>query len=89
MQANYPLSVWTLLPVSEMNLICLQDPMDQAQASTIGCLAKGRKAGTGEKVANMMVATGHGIKGIVICKGYEKLNNILYFDQHFNTMFAQ
>lgn len=79
MQANYPLSVWTLLLVLEMNLICLQDSMDQAQASTIGCLAKGRKAGTGEKVANMMVATGHGIKGIVICKKIRKTEQYSVF----------
>ena len=43
-----------------------------------GCLAKGSKAGTGGKVAKMMVAITHG-KGVLICERYEKNGCAIFY----------
>lgn len=38
-----------------------------------GCVAKGRKEGSGANVVHMMVAVTYG-KGVIICEEYEKMN---------------
>ena len=43
-----------------------------------GCLAKGSKAGTGGKVAKMMIAITHG-KGVLICERYEKNGCAIFY----------
>jgi len=53
--------------------------------------AEGSKAGTGGKVAKLIVAISHG-KGMLICERYEKMH-AQYFthliDQYFDTMFER
>ena len=53
-------------------------------------MAKGKKVGTGGKVAKFIVAISFG-KGVVICERYETMNgNFLasFIDENFNTMFS-
>ena len=104
MQANYPPNVWTdsiAFYPDGVSFVHKTNPMDQARAPNgrvwrkkseglaQGCLAKGCKAGTGGKVAKMMVAISHG-KGVVICERYEKMDAqyfASFIDRHFDTMF--
>ena len=54
-------------------------------------MAEGSKAGTGGKVAKMMVAITHG-KGVLICERYKKMDAqyfISFIDHHFDTMFER
>ena len=106
MQANYPPNVWTdsiAFYLDGVSFVHKTNPMDQARAPkgrvwrkkseglAQGCLAKGRKAGTGGKVAKMMVAISHG-KGVVICERYEKMDAqyfASFIDRHFDTMFER
>lgn len=44
-----------------------------------GCIAKGRKEGTGANVVKLMVAVAYG-KGVIICEEYEKLNGEYFAD---------
>ena len=82
------------------NLLRLQDELHGPSASSQresvekseglkqGCLAKGSKAGTGGKVAKMMVAISHG-KGVLTCERYEKMDAqyfTSFIDQHFDIM---
>ena len=88
---------------NEVSFVYKTNPMDQARAPKgrvwrkkseglkQGCLAKGSKAGTGGKVAMMMVAISHG-KGVLTCERYEKLDAqyfTSFIDQHFDTMFER
>ena len=71
MQENYPPTVWTetvAFYLDEVSFVYKTNPMDPTRAPKgrvwrkkseglkQGCLAKGSKAGTGGKVAKMMVA---------------------------------
>ena len=63
----------------------------KSEGLTQGCLAKGRKVGTGGKVARSTVAISHG-KGVLVCDRCVKMDaNYLssFIDQNFNTMFKQ
>ena len=86
MQADYPMNVWTdsiAFYLDGISFVYKTNPMDQAcvpkgrvwrkksEGLTQGCLAKGRKVGTGGKVAKFMVAISHG-KGVLVCDRYEK-----------------
>ena len=106
MQADYPLNVWKdsiAFYLDGVSFVYKTNPMDQARAPkgrvwrkkseglTQGCLAKGRKVGTGGKVAKFMVAISHG-KGVLVCDRYEKMDANYFspfIDQNFNTMFVQ
>ena len=85
MQADYPLNVWKdsiAFYLDGVLFVYKTNPMDQARAPkgrvwrkkseglTQGCLAKGRKVGTGGKVAKLMAAISHG-KGVLVCDRYE------------------
>ena len=100
MQADYPLNVWKdsiAFYLDGVSFVYKTNPMDQARAPkgrvwrkkseglTQGCLAKGRKVGTGGKVAKFMVAISHG-KGVLVCDRYYFSS---FIDQNFNTMFMQ
>lgn len=106
MQENYPPTVWTdnlAFYLDGVSFVYKTNPMDQARAPKgrvwrkkseglkQGCLAKGSKAGTGGKVAKMMVAITHG-KGVLTCERYEKMDAqyfTSFIDQHFDTMFER
>ena len=106
MQADYPLNVWKdsiAFYLDGVLFVYKTNPMDQARAPkgrvwrqkfeglTQGCLAKGRKVGTGGKVAKSMAAISHG-KGVLVCDRYEKMDANYFssfIDQNFNTMFVQ
>lgn len=106
MQADYPLNVWKdsiAFYLDGVLFVYKTNPMDQARAPkgrvwrkkfeglTQGCLAKGRKVGTGGKVAKFMAAISHG-KGVLVCDRYEKMDANYFssfIDQNFNTMFVQ
>lgn len=106
MQENHPPTVWTeavAFYLDGVSFVYKTNPMDQARAPKgrvwrkkseglkQGCLAKGSKAGTGGKVAKMMVAISHG-KGVLTCERYEKMNAqyfTSFIDQHFDTMFER
>ena len=105
MQADYALNVWkdsVAFYLDGFSFLYKTNPMDQARAPkgrvwrkkseglTQGCQAKGRKVGTGGKVAKFIVAISHG-KGVLVCDRYEKMDaNYLssFIDQNFNTMFV-
>ena len=93
MQANYPPTVWTdnlAFYLDGVSFVYKTNPIDQARAPKgrvwrkkseglkQGCLAKGSKAGTGGKVAKMMVARTHG-KGVLICERYEKNGCAIFY----------
>ena len=106
MQADYPLNVWKdsiAFYLDGVLFVYKTNPMDQARAPkgrvwrqkfeglTQGCLAKGRKVGTGGKAAKFMAAISHG-KGVLVCDRYEKMDANYFssfIDQNFNTMFVQ
>lgn len=55
-----------------------------------GCVAKGRKEGTGLNVVRLMVAVAYG-KGVIICEEYKKLNGAYFADfvkRNFINMFG-
>lgn len=55
-----------------------------------GCLAKGRKEGTGVNVVRFMVAIAHR-KGVIMCEEYDKLNGAYFADfvqRNFVNMFG-
>ena len=55
-----------------------------------GCIAKGRKEGTGGKVLRLMVAISYN-KGVIFCEPYEKMNGryfVAFIDNHFDRLFA-
>ena len=55
-----------------------------------GCVAKGRKEGTGANVVKFMVAIAYG-KGVIICEEYDKLNGDYFADfikRNFINMFG-
>lgn len=77
------------------------NPLDQARTpkSTIlrkkseglvrGCTTKGKKEGSGGKVAKFMVAVTHG-KGVIACEPFEKMNGQYFANfitDHFPTLF--
>jgi len=93
MTENYPSTVWTetiAFYLDGVSFVNKTNPMDQVRAPKgivwrkksegleQGCLAKGSKAGTGGKVAKMMVAASPG-KGVLTCERYEKwMRNTLH-----------
>ena len=52
-----------------------------------GCVAKGRKEGTGANVVRMMVAVAYE-KGVIICEEYDKMNGV-YFSDFIRRNFIQ
>ena len=106
MQADYPPNVWTdsiAFYLDGVSFVYKANPLDQARAPKgrvwrrkseglkQGCLAKGRKAGTGGKVAKFMVAITYG-RGVLVCERYEKMNGnyfASFIDRNFNSMFAR
>lgn len=106
MQADYSPSVWTeaiAFYLDGVSFAYKTNPMDQARAPKgrvwrrksegliQGCLAKGRKCGTGGKVAKFIVAISFG-KGVLVCKRYETMNANFFasfIDQNFNNMFVR
>jgi transposase len=55
-----------------------------------GCVAKGRKEGTGLNVVKLMVAVAYG-KGVIVCEEYSKLNGAYFADfvkRNFINMFG-
>ena len=54
-----------------------------------GCVAKGRKCGTGGKLVHLMVAISYN-KGVIMCEQYEKLNGayfVSFIERNFENMF--
>ena len=106
MQADYPPNVWTdsiAFYLDGVSFVYKAKPLDQARAPKgrvwrrkseglkQGCLAKGRKAGTGGKVAKFMVAITYG-RGVLVCERYEKMDGnyfASFIDRNFNSMFAR
>lgn len=77
------------------------NPLDQARAPksrifrkaseglSVDCTSKGKKEGSGGKMARFMVAITHG-KGVLICEPYEKLDGqyfAKFIDENFERLF--
>lgn len=102
---NYSPAFWTeniAFYLDGVNFVHKTKPSDQARAPRKkvwrkkseglkpGCVAKGKKEGTGGNVVHMMVAVSYG-KGVIICEQYEKLNGDYFADfikRNFVTMFG-
>jgi len=91
---NFSKNIWTdgiAFYLDGVNFVYKTKPKDQTFAPTKrvwrkkggglkqGCLAKGRKEGTGVNVVRLMVAVAYG-KGVIICEQYEKLTRASFAD---------
>ena len=88
MKANYGQEIWTegiSFYLDGTGFTYKRNPLDQARAPKArvwrkkseglapGCIAKGRKEGTGGKVLRLMVAISYN-KGVICCEPYKKMN---------------
>ena len=105
MKANYSQEIWTegiAFYLDGTGLTYKRNPLDQARAPKArvwikkseglapGCIAKGRKEGTGGKVLRLMVAISYN-KGVIYCEPYEKMSGryfAVFIDNHFDHLFA-
>ena len=105
MKANYSQEIWTegiAFYLDGTGFTYKRNPLDQARAPKArvwrkrseglapGCIAKGRKEGTGGKVLRLMVAISYN-KGVICCEPYEKMNGryfAAFIDNHFDRLFA-
>ena len=91
---NFSKNIWTdgiAFYLDGVNFVYKTKPKDQAFAPTKrvwrkkgdglkqGCLAKGRKEGTGANVVRLMVAVAYR-KGVIICEEYQKMNGEYFAD---------
>lgn len=106
MQREYSANVWTSqigFYLDGTSIAYKRNPLDQAKAPEariwrkktegleIGCVAKGRKEGTGGKLVKLMVAISYD-KGVICCEPYEELNGrffATFIKTHFRRMFLQ
>ena len=87
-KTEHPANIWTdgiAFYLDGVNFVHKTNPKEQGSAPTKkvwrkrseglrpGCVAKGRKAGTGANIVRFMVAVAYG-KGVIVCEEYEKLN---------------
>jgi transposase len=102
---DFPGSVWTddiAFYLDGVNFVYKTKPKDQTYAPTKrvwrrkteglkqGCIAKGKKEGTGRTVVRLIVAIAYR-KGVIICEEYEKLNGAYFADfinRNFIDMFG-
>ena len=105
MKANYSQEIWTegiAFYLDGTGFTYKRNPLDQARAPKArvwrkkseglapGCIAKGRKEGTGGKVLRLMVAISYN-KGVICCEPYEKMTGryfAAFIDNHFDRLFA-
>ena len=105
MKANYSQEIWTegiAFSLDGTGFTYKRNPLDQARAPKAhvgrkkseglypGCIAKGRKEGTGGKVLRVMVALSYN-EGVICCEPHEKMNGryfAAFVDNHFNRLFA-
>jgi len=103
---EYPRTVWTEdigFYLDGVNFVYKTNPNDNSfspkkrvwrkknEGLRHGCLAKGRKEGTGANVVRLMVAIAYN-KGVIICEEYEKLNGNYFADfvkRNFVDMFGK
>ena len=101
MKANYSQEIWTegiAFYLDGTGFTYKRNPLDQARAPKArvwrkkseglapGCIAKGRKEGTGGKVLRLMVAISYN-KGVICCEPYEKMTGryfAAFIDNHFD-----
>ncbi len=106
MQRDYSANVWTReigFYLDGVSFAYKRNPLDQAKAPEgriwrkktegleIGCVAKGRKEGTGGKVVKLMVAISYD-NGVICCEPYQELNGRFcstFIKTHFRRMFLQ
>lgn len=104
MQRDYDANVWTrqmAFYLDGTGFAFKRNPMDQAKAPRariwrkktegleIGCVAKGRKEGTGGKVLKLIVAISFD-KGVICCEPYERMCGELFssfIKNNFNRLF--
>ena len=90
---NCLLSGWNRIYVqkkSPRSGSCTKSSRKKSEGLAPGCIAKGRKEGTGSKVLRLMVAISYN-KGVICCGPYEKLNGrsfAAFIDNHFDRLFA-
>ena len=87
MKRDYRLDVWTKqigFYLDGVSFVYKRNPLDQARAPkariwrrkdeglTTGCLAKGRKEGTGGNYVKVIVAISHN-KGVIACHPFQKM----------------
>ena len=105
MKANYGQEIWTegiSCYLYGTGFTYKRNPLDQTCAPKArvwrkkseglapGCIAKGRKEGTGGKILQLMVAISFN-KGVICCEPYEKMNGryfAAFLDNHFDRLFA-
>ena len=93
-RSKYPKTIWTegiAFYLDGVNFVYKTKPKDQAYAPRRkvwrkkseglkqGCVAKGRKEGTGANVVRLMVAVAYK-KGVIICEEYDKMNGDFFAD---------
>ena len=91
---NYPEDVWTkhiCFYLDASSFVHNTNPADQARAPATrvwrkrneglkqGCTSKGKKVGSGGKVAHFMVSISYG-KGVYFCEQFEKMNGPYFSD---------
>ena len=91
---NYPEDVWTkqiCFYLDASSFVHKTNPADQARAPATrvwrkrneglkqGCTSKGKKVGSGGKVAHFMVSISYG-KGVYFCEQFEKMNGPYFSD---------
>ena len=104
MEKDFDSNVWTdriCFYLDGSSFVFKNNPCDQAVAPTCrvwrkrnegllqGCVAKGRKCGTGGKLVHLMVAISYK-KGVIVCEQYEKLNGayfVSFIERNFANMF--
>ena len=106
MRKDYGADVWTkriAFYLDCVSYVYKRNPLDQALAPkariwrkrgeglTTGCLAKGKKEGTGGRYVRLIVAISYD-KGIIACYPYRKMTGRLFanfIDEYFPGMFLQ
>ena len=105
MKKDHGSDIWTKRVAFYLDCVSYaykRNPLDQALAPkeriwrkrgeglTTGCLAKGKKEGTGGKYVRLVVAISYN-KGVILCHPYEKMTGRFFanfIDEHFPTMFT-
>ena len=92
MMINHPENVWTkhvCFYLDASSFVHKINPFSQARAPgtrnwrkkneglCIDCTSKGKKAGSGGKIAHFMVCISYG-KGVYFCKQYEKMDGPIF-----------
>ena len=104
MKREYHAEVWTTQVAFYLDAVSFtykRNPLEQARAPksriwrkrgeglTTGCLAKGRKEGTGGKYVSLIVAISYG-KGVIACHPYQKMTGRFFanfIEANFPRMF--